>query len=189
MDDGWLKHAACRGTVTADFYPDRGDRVTDAQVTDRAKQVCAGCPVRLPCLDQSMEEPYGVWGGWTGTSRTDVRRLGHVCPWCEVRLPRMHPRMFCDDECLIAAAGSSGEFRADLEDRLEGMVAGAAEWNRDRKKRIVAAIAAHKLIAYEQLRLAVSGTTVCLGPKRVVPEPGKDRKVPARVADVPLPFA
>lgn len=34
-------------------------------VLDKAKQVCASCPVRTPCLDGALErgEPWGVWGG------------------------------------------------------------------------------------------------------------------------------
>ena len=32
---------------------------------DRAKEFCAGCPVRLACLAGAIErrEPWGVWGG------------------------------------------------------------------------------------------------------------------------------
>ena len=32
---------------------------------ERAKALCAGCPLRRECLEGAMErrEPYGVWGG------------------------------------------------------------------------------------------------------------------------------
>jgi WhiB family transcriptional regulator, redox-sensing transcriptional regulator len=32
---------------------------------ERAKQLCAGCPVRAQCLDSALarQEPWGVWGG------------------------------------------------------------------------------------------------------------------------------
>ena len=32
---------------------------------ERAKQLCAGCPVRAACLDSALsrQEPWGVWGG------------------------------------------------------------------------------------------------------------------------------
>ena len=31
----------------------------------RAKELCAGCPVRAACLAEALErgEPWGVWGG------------------------------------------------------------------------------------------------------------------------------
>jgi WhiB family transcriptional regulator, redox-sensing transcriptional regulator len=32
---------------------------------ERAKQLCAGCPIKLPCLNSALsrQEPWGVWGG------------------------------------------------------------------------------------------------------------------------------
>jgi WhiB family redox-sensing transcriptional regulator len=32
---------------------------------ERAKDLCAGCPIRRQCLDAALEreEPWGVWGG------------------------------------------------------------------------------------------------------------------------------
>jgi WhiB family transcriptional regulator, redox-sensing transcriptional regulator len=32
---------------------------------ERAKQLCAGCPIRAQCLAAALEreEPWGVWGG------------------------------------------------------------------------------------------------------------------------------
>lgn len=32
---------------------------------ERAKALCAGCPIRRACLDAALdrEEPWGVWGG------------------------------------------------------------------------------------------------------------------------------
>lgn len=62
----WQRHAACRGMdVTAFFHP-RGERgVPWREREERAKRVCAQCPVRRECLDYSMsvEEPFGTWGG------------------------------------------------------------------------------------------------------------------------------
>lgn len=32
---------------------------------ERAKQLCAGCPIKAACLDSALtrQEPWGVWGG------------------------------------------------------------------------------------------------------------------------------
>ncbi|MGH3772677.1 MAG: WhiB family transcriptional regulator [Pseudonocardiaceae bacterium] len=32
---------------------------------ERAKQLCAGCPIQAACLDRALarQEPWGVWGG------------------------------------------------------------------------------------------------------------------------------
>jgi WhiB family transcriptional regulator, redox-sensing transcriptional regulator len=32
---------------------------------ERAKQLCAGCPIKVACLDSALtrQEPWGVWGG------------------------------------------------------------------------------------------------------------------------------
>jgi WhiB family redox-sensing transcriptional regulator len=42
--------------------------------TAAAKRVCAGCPVRVRCLERAMEadERWGVWGG---TSEDERQRL------------------------------------------------------------------------------------------------------------------
>ncbi len=36
--------------------------------------VCADCPVRRPCLEDGLHDPYGVWGGWTLSERQRLRR-------------------------------------------------------------------------------------------------------------------
>jgi len=54
--------AACRseGAVLLPlFFSDQPDEIAVA------KQVCAGCPLRVACLDGAIRrrEPWGVWGG------------------------------------------------------------------------------------------------------------------------------
>lgn len=51
---------------------------------ERAKSLCAGCPVRLPCLAGAMQrqEPWGVWGG----ELFEAGRIG------ERKRPRGRPR-------------------------------------------------------------------------------------------------
>ena len=63
----WQIKAACRGPHAAVFFPpshfERKDEKLERE--ERAKAICACCPVREPCLDYAMKirEPHGIWGG------------------------------------------------------------------------------------------------------------------------------
>jgi WhiB family transcriptional regulator, redox-sensing transcriptional regulator len=65
----WRELAACRGTDLEVFFPGRGESAGPA------RQVCAGCPVRQPCLDYAITNriTYGVWGGLTERERRALR--------------------------------------------------------------------------------------------------------------------
>ena len=66
----WVEQAACAGVDPALFFPDRGASLADA------RQVCAGCPVRVECLEYALEagEKFGVWGGTSEKERRAMRR-------------------------------------------------------------------------------------------------------------------
>ncbi|MFF2075385.1 WhiB family transcriptional regulator [Kitasatospora sp. NPDC058162] len=85
--DGALPGAACAGTDPDLFHPGPDE---DAEVTEevtaaawwaerRAKMICAGCPVRLMCLDGALKrhEKHGILGGLTAAERDALhqRRL------------------------------------------------------------------------------------------------------------------
>ena len=63
----WQVKAACRGPHAAVFFPpshfERKDEKLERE--ERAKAICATCPVREPCLDYAIRirEPHGIWGG------------------------------------------------------------------------------------------------------------------------------
>lgn len=61
----WSQFAACRDLPLAPFFVDRG---SDAQL---ARNVCAACPVRAPCLAEALAggDDTGVWGGFTPRER------------------------------------------------------------------------------------------------------------------------
>ena len=61
----WRELAACRGTGLEVFFPSRGESAAPA------RQVCAACPVRQPCLDYAISNriTHGVWGGLTERER------------------------------------------------------------------------------------------------------------------------
>lgn len=81
-DEVWQVRAACRGPQSAVFFPpssfERKDE-KDARET-RAKEICATCPVRKPCLEYAIriKEPHGIWGGLNEVERKQVlaRRAG-----------------------------------------------------------------------------------------------------------------
>jgi WhiB family transcriptional regulator, redox-sensing transcriptional regulator len=64
----WRGYAACRHADPALFFPD--GMTGDAQA-DRAKRVCADCPVRAACLDWALAtgQELGVWGGTAAGER------------------------------------------------------------------------------------------------------------------------
>jgi WhiB family redox-sensing transcriptional regulator len=71
----WLAQAACRDTDPELFFPERGH----ARQGQKAKQVCAGCPVRQPCRDLAVRaasgrgEDHGIFGGTKPHERTGLR--------------------------------------------------------------------------------------------------------------------
>ena len=51
---------------------------------NRAKQMCAGCPVRTECLAEALDNQieWGVWGGMTERERRALlRKRPNVTSW------------------------------------------------------------------------------------------------------------
>lgn len=68
----WREGAACRDRPDVDFFP----FPEDTAAIERAKAVCASCPVIDDCLVFAIEtnQPDGVWGGQTAKERMRMRR-------------------------------------------------------------------------------------------------------------------
>lgn len=72
-DTTWQMKAACRGPQAAVFFPppqfERKDEKLEREA--RAKDICATCAVKEPCLDYavSIREPHGIWGGLNENER------------------------------------------------------------------------------------------------------------------------
>jgi WhiB family transcriptional regulator, redox-sensing transcriptional regulator len=66
---GWRERAACRGADLAVFFPGRGESA------EPARRICAGCPVRQPCLDYALSHgiAHGIWGGLAERDRRALR--------------------------------------------------------------------------------------------------------------------
>jgi WhiB family redox-sensing transcriptional regulator len=66
----WRLEAGCRWVDPDLFFPisvsGRG-----GEEADRAREVCARCPVRSECLDFALRtrQMHGVWGGTTAEER------------------------------------------------------------------------------------------------------------------------
>ena len=76
-DDGsWQDAAACRGPNQAIFFPPpRLERRTDKrQREQRAKEICAACPILDVCRGYALEigEQHGIWGGLTAKERREL---------------------------------------------------------------------------------------------------------------------
>lgn len=69
----WQAKASCRGPQAAVFFPPTHTERKDerAEREERAKQICATCGVRKPCLDYALHirEPHGIWGGLNESER------------------------------------------------------------------------------------------------------------------------
>ena len=65
----WRQRAACRGTDLDVFFPERGE------TAGPARQVCARCQVRQPCLDYALSNriTHGIWGGLTERERRPLQ--------------------------------------------------------------------------------------------------------------------
>ena len=90
----WLRAAALTLEV---FFPGRGESAGPA------RQVCAACPVRQPCLDYAITNRivHGIWGGLTERERRALRSR-----W--VRAARRER-----DEA-VAAASAAGYTKASI---------------------------------------------------------------------------
>jgi WhiB family redox-sensing transcriptional regulator len=77
LSQEWAADAACRA-VLPDVLFVRGAE------QNRAKQVCSGCPVRVQCLAEALDNniEWGVWGGMTERERRSLlRRRPNVTSW------------------------------------------------------------------------------------------------------------
>jgi WhiB family transcriptional regulator, redox-sensing transcriptional regulator len=120
MDDQhWSALAACRDApLDALFVQGAAQRV--------ARQVCAGCPVRVECLADALDSrtDFGVWGGATERERRALlRRWPDVPSWRDLLeaqpslVPRIGPRPAGP---RLATAGASDGPGADPGAELQG---------------------------------------------------------------------
>jgi WhiB family redox-sensing transcriptional regulator len=75
-DLGWQDAAACKGEDTElSFEPGHYENPrTRRRREAKAKAICAGCPVRSPCLEFGLGTPHGLWGGLSEMDRQRLKR-------------------------------------------------------------------------------------------------------------------
>ena len=78
----WRELAACRTADPELFFP-IGKTGPAIEETERAKAVCASCPVRERCLTFALDthQNFGIWGGLDDEERRLLhlqRRAGHA---------------------------------------------------------------------------------------------------------------
>jgi len=76
-ETSWMASGNCRSYPPAVFFPSDGVGV------DRARRICATCPVSTNCLEYALENriDHGVWGGASERERRRIlkrRRLALV---------------------------------------------------------------------------------------------------------------
>ena len=69
-----MLEARCREFDPASFFPSDGVGV------ERARRICAECPVRIECLEYALEYriDHGVWGGASERERRRILRSRRV---------------------------------------------------------------------------------------------------------------
>lgn len=76
----WSAQAACRET-------DPDEMFVQGAAQNRVKQICNGCPVKMECLADALDNriEFGVWGGMTERERRALlRKRPHVKSWTEL---------------------------------------------------------------------------------------------------------
>lgn len=71
----WQLEAACRGMASSVFFHPWNERgPTRLEREERAKAICAECPVIEACRTHAIavRENYGVWGGLTEDERQQL---------------------------------------------------------------------------------------------------------------------
>lgn len=107
MTPEWNERAACLDMDPDVFFP------TDTAGVVAAKRICAGCPVRVECLEWALEhgERWGVWGGASERERRRMwarraRAAGGLvrrCSECPNEFVAVHGRqLVCGPDCAQA---------------------------------------------------------------------------------------
>lgn len=126
----WMERGACHALVET-IGPEKRNRIffpTQGESANRAKAICAECPVAAECLEYALDTPerYGIWGGTSEKERRVLRReRGLTAPTGgRVRRPIRHgengsykrcnqrPEGACD-ACKEAHAAYNAERKAE----------------------------------------------------------------------------
>lgn len=99
--EDWTIAAACRGMDPDELF-------VQGAAQNRAKTVCAACPVRTECLADALDNrvEFGVWGGMTERERRALlRRRPDVHSWRKVLEGKREAYMSRQRPPVVAAGG------------------------------------------------------------------------------------
>ena len=70
METIWMAQGNCSNKPTELFFPSDGTGV------EKAKNICASCPVKQTCLEHALSHRinHGVWGGCSERQRRRIRK-------------------------------------------------------------------------------------------------------------------
>jgi WhiB family redox-sensing transcriptional regulator len=76
LGTNWIESAACRAMDPELFFPVGDPTAAALAQLDKAKRVCAGCPVREACLQWALTigADGGVFGGCSERERRSIQR-------------------------------------------------------------------------------------------------------------------
>jgi WhiB family redox-sensing transcriptional regulator len=77
--EDWTPKAVCRSATPDELFVRGAEQ-------NKAKQMCAGCPVRTECLAEALDNQieWGVWGGMTERERRALLRRRPNASWRSV---------------------------------------------------------------------------------------------------------
>lgn len=82
IENEWTARAKCRDSKDTLFVEGAAQR--------KARVVCQGCPVRIDCLTEALDNriEWGIWGGLTERERRHLLRTRtEVTSWRQVLQP------------------------------------------------------------------------------------------------------
>jgi WhiB family redox-sensing transcriptional regulator len=75
-NEEWASQAACRASAPDQLFVRGAEQ-------NKAKKLCAGCPVKAECLAEALENQieWGVWGGMTERERRALLKRNPNAKW------------------------------------------------------------------------------------------------------------
>ncbi len=79
--ESWRDRALCRDSNAEVFFP-IGSTGQALEMIEIAKEICAECSVKAPCLEFALQtnQEAGVWGGATEEERRQIRKTWTETP-------------------------------------------------------------------------------------------------------------
>jgi hypothetical protein len=100
IDKSWEESGLCRiNRLGPDFFDDYGPTWSEA------KRLCAMSPVRWQCLQENLDEPWGIFGGLNANERKAFKE-GAAIRWCD-KCGRMFARSKSISLCMMCIPKSN----------------------------------------------------------------------------------